>query len=139
MLHSDKVLCKSPAEGFDMDGGSLAELRPGSSAHDYEVVTVVGLAWTPKLVQLETQDADAGQLVSFVLDRPNQRDAAAEADVNAHTSRHDHCCFFAFFGASPDSWEAPESCWKTLLAHDTTRHNTTHHAMLPAGLDSHSH
>jgi hypothetical protein len=35
------------------------------------------------VVQLETQDADAGQLVSFGLDRPNQRDAAAEADVNA--------------------------------------------------------
>lgn len=47
---------------------------------------MVGLAWTPKVVQLETQDADAGQLVSFGLDRPNQRSTAAEADVNAHTS-----------------------------------------------------
>lgn len=46
---------------------------------------MAGLAWTPNVVQLETQDADAGQLVSFGLDRPNQRGAAAEADVNAHT------------------------------------------------------
>lgn len=53
-----------------------------------------GRGWPPNVVQLETQDADAGQLVSFGLDRPNQRGAAAEADVNAHTSRHD-CCFVA--------------------------------------------
>lgn len=77
---------QSLAQGLDMDGDPWHCWRPGSSAHDYEVVAVVGLAWTPKVVQLETQDADAGQLVSFGLDRPNQRSTAAEADVNAHTS-----------------------------------------------------
>lgn len=84
---------------------------------------MVGLAWTPKLVQLETQDADAGQLVSFGLDRPNQRDAAAEADVNAHTSRHDHCCFFAFLVPHRTAGKPQKAVGRHFWP--TTQHDTT--------------
>lgn len=126
MLYSEKVLCKSPAEGFGVDGDPWQSCDQGHQ-HDYEVVTVVGLAWTPKVVQLETQDADAGQLVSFGLDRPNQRDAAAEADVNALN--------VASLLLRPHRTAGPRKlcCWKSLFFCSTTQPNTSCHITCRTG------